>query len=197
MPFMVAKYSIMQTLLSMFAGTKVNTKLKGNCINNPCNLFCTDHSSHLQFDKFDIGVEYLDERYFLRKLSLNRLPGPIALCQDGEEVFFGNGPHGDTVDWPDGELFNIHYAIGKVLHASGAGEVIDKILRDEEDYNDGIVANETSAARISAFSLKMALKEVKVVDGNESPDCGSGLTSSKQQEGSKGVLRTTTNSQSC
>ncbi|KAK9319478.1 hypothetical protein V1517DRAFT_369788 [Lipomyces orientalis] len=140
MPFKLAKYSAMQALLSMFAGTSVEAILRDGGIISP-NLFI-------------IGVEYLNGQYRLRKI----------VPEDADE-----GP------------FMSHCSIARVLHASGAGEVINNILEDGEKYNDGIVEDEASAARISAFAVKMAL-------GNAG--CGN-----KQQECGKGILRVSTNSQ--
>ncbi|KAK9244294.1 hypothetical protein V1506DRAFT_522867 [Lipomyces tetrasporus] len=146
-PLMLSRYSTMQKLLSMFAGTNVEAILKGNNINSPSNLFCTDHGTHLKFDEFIVGIEYLNDR--------KARGAYIAQCQDGEEITFGLGPQGHAIDLPYGELFNIHLAIANVLHASGAGEVINKVLQDEADFNDGIIEDEASASRISAFALKL------------------------------------------
>ncbi|KAK9251236.1 hypothetical protein V1507DRAFT_465181 [Lipomyces tetrasporus] len=187
MPFMLSNYSTMQALLSMFAGTNVEAVLGKKGINHPSNIFCTDPDTHLRFDQFFIGIEYLNGQYFLRKVNPRKARGAyISHCQDGEEVIFGLGPQGRAIDLPDGELFNIHLAIGNVLHASGAGEVINKVLQDEEDYDDGIVEDVASAARISAFALRMALNRVHAVDQNESPPGNDGC-SNKLQEARKGV----------
>ncbi|KAK9357537.1 hypothetical protein V1504DRAFT_54829 [Lipomyces starkeyi] len=194
-PFMVSKHSTMQTLLSMFAGSNIESILSGKNINSPSNTFCTDHDTHLLFDEFVVGVKFLNGQYWLRKVVPKKALGILSQCQDGEEVVFGMGPQGHEIDLPDGELFNIHLAIGKVLHASGAGEIINKILQDEEDYNDGIVEDGASAARISAFALRMSLKRVQAVDSVESPPDSGGDSSNKQHEGGKAILRVTTNSQ--
>ncbi|KAK9358573.1 hypothetical protein V1504DRAFT_471064 [Lipomyces starkeyi] len=159
MPFKLSEHPPMQTLLSMFGGTNMEAILRGKSINSPSNIFCTDHDTHELFDEFVIGVNYLDGRYWLRKVVTSKAIGAfISHTQDGEEVIFGLGP----------QLFNIHLAICNVLHASGAGAVINKVLQDEADFNEGIVKDDASASRISAFALKMALKMVQAVDSNES-----------------------------
>ncbi|KAK9388163.1 hypothetical protein V1515DRAFT_597905 [Lipomyces mesembrius] len=98
---------------------------------------------------------------WLRKIVQEEQGAYISHCLDGEEVMFGTGPRGHEIDLPDGELFNIHLAIAKVLHASGAGEAISKILQDEEEFDEGIVEDGPSAARISAFAVRIALQEVQ------------------------------------
>ncbi|KAK9367470.1 hypothetical protein V1509DRAFT_150387 [Lipomyces kononenkoae] len=202
MPFKLAKHSAMQSLMSMFADTSVETILRDRGINSPSNIFCTDPITHQSFDLFVIGVEYLNGQYMLRKIVPEDADeGPfMSHCQDGEPVIFGTGLEGNTVDLPDGELFNIHLAIARVLHASGAGKVINNILQDEENYNNGNVKDEASAARISAFAVTMALLGMQSGNsGNsmeasedDSVDDGSG---NKQQERGKGILRVSTNSQ--
>jgi len=37
------------------------------------------------------------------------------------------------IDGPDPEYCNLHLAISRVLHASGAAEIIAKYLEDDED----------------------------------------------------------------
>ncbi|KAK9324475.1 hypothetical protein V1517DRAFT_351308 [Lipomyces orientalis] len=181
MPFMQFNYSSMQTLLSMFTGTNMEAILGGKSINNPTNIFCTDHDTHLKSDQVIIGTEYLNGRYLLRIVNARKARGPfIAHCQDSEVVIFGLGPRGRSLDMPDGELFNIH--------ASEAGEAINRVLQDEADFNDGIVEDRASASRISAFALKVALRREMAVGSSES-------LSDNDTEAGKDVLRVTTNSQ--
>ncbi|KAK9331456.1 hypothetical protein V1520DRAFT_82807 [Lipomyces starkeyi] len=182
--FKTSKRQTMQKLLSMFAGTNVEKKPNGSVINHPSDIFCTVSFTHALFEDFAIGVEYLDDKYWLRKLDPERVTSPfVGQSTNGEVTDFGQGLHGSGVALPDGELFNIHLAIGRVLHASGAGEIINKILRDEEDYNGGNVCDADVAARISAFSLKMELNMLQDVEDN------------RQYERGPDVLRVSTNTQ--
>ncbi|KAK9235558.1 hypothetical protein V1525DRAFT_348075, partial [Lipomyces kononenkoae] len=186
-PFTVSRYRTMQRLLSMFAGSSnLQSKLRGVSINSPSNIFCTDCYTHLLFDEFAIGIETANGRYWLRKLDLGRAAvGFIRDSADGDEICFAIGPEGNHIAVPDGELLNIHLAIGRVLRASGAGEIISRILKDEDDYNEGIVRDASSAARISAFAPKLKLNRLQ--DENSE-------TEKLQQRGPE-ILRVTTNSQ--
>ncbi|KAK9359376.1 hypothetical protein V1504DRAFT_470387 [Lipomyces starkeyi] len=171
MPIMLSKCSTIQKFLSMFA----------------------DHDTHLLFDEFVIGVQYLNGQYWLRKIVQEEQGANISHCLDGEEVIFGTGPRGHEIDLPDGELFNIHLTIAKVPYASGAGDVTSKILQDEEDFNEGIVEDEASAARISAFAVRTAMQ---ADDSAESAsDCDDDNSGNKHQERDRGVLRVSTSSQ--
>ncbi|KAK9236707.1 hypothetical protein V1525DRAFT_457436 [Lipomyces kononenkoae] len=118
--------------------------------------------THLLFDEFAIGIGNVNGRYLLRKLDLGGAAvGFIRDSADGGEIVFGTGPQGNHIALPDGELLNVQLAIGRVLHASGACELISRILKDEDDYNEGIVKDASSAARISAFALKLKLKRLQ------------------------------------
>ncbi|KAK9371649.1 uncharacterized protein V1513DRAFT_454985 [Lipomyces chichibuensis] len=183
----------MRNLLSMFAGSNLKSRLVGRSINGPSNLFCTDNFTHKLFDKFIIGVEYVNQQYKLRKVVTRKAAGFIARVQDGEALLFGRGPEGATMDLPDGELFNIHLSIANVLHASGAGEVIEKVLQDEEDYKEGIVKDEESCSKILAFALRQALNGLKA-DMDRSPgddDC----EDDKLRQRENSALRAITNLQ--
>ncbi|KAK9235892.1 hypothetical protein V1525DRAFT_445328 [Lipomyces kononenkoae] len=150
-------------------------------INSPSNIFCTDPITHQSFDSFVIGVEYLNGQYRLRKIVPEDADeGPfMSHCQGGDQVIFGTGIEGNAVDLPDGELFNIRLSIATVLHES-----------DEENYNNRIVKDEASAARISAFAVRMALLGMQSGSSMKASDYDSVDDSdSKQQERGKGLLR--------
>ncbi|KAK9318796.1 hypothetical protein V1517DRAFT_377031 [Lipomyces orientalis] len=112
-----------------------------------------------------LGLKTLTEGTGCANLAVERAAyGFIGDRSNGDEIIFGMAPQANHIALPDGELFNIHLAIGRVRHASGAGEVISKIMRDEEDYNEGNVKDASSAARISALELKLELKRLEDED---------------------------------
>ncbi|KAK9384322.1 hypothetical protein V1515DRAFT_400305 [Lipomyces mesembrius] len=86
--------------------------------------------------------------------------------------YFWNRARGHEIDLPDGELFNIYLAIAKMLRASGAGKSYQQILQDEDDFNEGVVEDRPSAARISALlSEWLALQGAQAAaDSAESRD---------------------------
>jgi hypothetical protein len=53
---------------------------------------------------------------------------------DGDEIQFGKGDAGNTIQLPDPRICNLHLAIARVFSASGAADVFDKYLEDDEDY---------------------------------------------------------------
>ena len=52
---------------------------------------------------------------------------------DGEEIIFGNSTSGSTVPLPDPMICNLHLAVARVTHASGASEVFDQFLDDDDE----------------------------------------------------------------
>jgi len=50
---------------------------------------------------------------------------------------FGGGEDGSSIGLPDPRLCNLHLAVARVFAASGFAEVVDKIMKDNED--DGLI----------------------------------------------------------
>jgi hypothetical protein len=47
---------------------------------------------------------------------------------------FNCGTNGTMIDGPDPAFCNVHLAIARVLHASGAADIITEVYGDEEDF---------------------------------------------------------------
>jgi hypothetical protein len=52
---------------------------------------------------------------------------------DGDEITFGTGDHCGRIASPDPRICNLHLAIARVSHMSGASEVFGKFLDDDDD----------------------------------------------------------------
>ena len=76
-------------------------------------------------------------RYLFRKI---RGAPPSITLQDGETMSFGGGHPCTPISLPSRQLCNLKLAIAKVLHASGAAEVVDKICKDADDENDAVAS---------------------------------------------------------
>ena len=74
-------------------------------------------------------------QYFYREVSVDQT-SPIAKREDGDEIEFGCGTGGSLIPLPEPSLCNLHLAIARVSHASGASEIFDKFTDDEDP--DGI-----------------------------------------------------------
>lgn len=67
--------------------------------------------------------------YFYRNVGGD--PPAFLKRRDGEEIRFGTSS--EVVDLPNPEFCNLRLAVARVLHASGAAEVVEKYLDDHED----------------------------------------------------------------
>ena len=54
------------------------------------------------------------------------------MLEDGDEIVFGQGGDGGEVDHPDPYICNLHLAVARVSAASGAAEIFDKYLEDDD-----------------------------------------------------------------
>ena len=54
---------------------------------------------------------------------------------DGDEIEFGKGKDGNTIELPDPRLCSLHLAVARVYAASGITELLHKIVKDS-GYDD-------------------------------------------------------------
>lgn len=104
--------------------------IKDSAIDQPLNAMMLTKQFHGHFGSFRIFFEpYGDNhtyridfhQYRYRNGAQYQLP--VIRCLNGTP----------TIDPPSPQLLAIHKAIGRILYLSGAGEYIERILRDFED----------------------------------------------------------------
>ncbi|KAK9241924.1 hypothetical protein V1506DRAFT_509955 [Lipomyces tetrasporus] len=181
-PFSASCRPRLRRLLSVFAGQSprdMERLLTGENINDPSNGLLLDLESHQAFDKYKFGLECQDKHYSIRILVARRfLPLIVRRHDDGEAVFFGQGPQDHALPSP---LFcNIHLAIGRVLHESGVARLIDEIQQDENDLKDGHVEGDRWLA-VSASYLERELRGLQR-DDDSSVDLEDYHTDTESQE---------------
>lgn len=141
-PFSIHNKPSVHQMLRRFSGVP-STLFDGAAINQPSNVFLLDQEAHIYFDKFRWGICATTEpdefvtTYRLTKVS--RVTGrAISMVLDNKKIDFGAAnPAPGSIPLPDPTLCNLHLAIARVIHASGAGEAIDRILRREKDLKGG------------------------------------------------------------
>ncbi|KAK9372527.1 uncharacterized protein V1513DRAFT_451970 [Lipomyces chichibuensis] len=158
-PFSASSSSSFRTILSRFASQDICDLLTGQSINDPFNALLLDAKSHKFFDSFQFGLECQNGRYVLRKLG-TKLPNEVHRHDDGDEIVFGRQSQHAL---PSPLLCNLHLAVGRVLHASGAAEAIDKILQDEDQFNSGDVEGDYWF-RVGASYLQRKLSGLQGLD---------------------------------
>ncbi|KAK2864958.1 hypothetical protein FQN49_004046 [Arthroderma sp. PD_2] len=123
-------------ILRMFDPSAVHL-IEGSEIDRPTNAITLTHDIHELFGDFKFYFEEMDP-------TVN--PN-YTYRIDSREVYSFNRPEGlpmtrtlllspnHTIDPPSSRLLGIHRAISIILHLSGAGEYIDRIIRDMEDVH--------------------------------------------------------------
>ena len=76
-------------------------------------------------------------KYYFRVVRSNAVAFTIPL-KDGDEIEFGCGNGGNQIALPDPRACNLHLAVARVFAASGAAEVFDKYLDDDERDFTGV-----------------------------------------------------------
>ncbi|GAW23564.1 hypothetical protein ANO14919_131310 [Xylariales sp. No.14919] len=117
-------------MLTMF-DVGVTELLQGPEIDCPRNAITLTPQHHLSFGSFKVYFEHVpgtDTTYtigtFHKQSYVRRAPFPVT-----RELYLTQ-----TIEPPSRRLLAVHCAIAHILHLSGAGDYIDKICRDIEEY---------------------------------------------------------------
>jgi len=137
-PFSIHSKVPTHQAIEMFTGKIVTAELVAELINHPANAINIETNAHDAMDKnLAWGIEArMDDnkwKYYFRVVRAENKAATIKL-DDGDEIEFGRGTSGDIVALPNPLICNLHLAIARVFAASGAAEVFDKYLEDDEDY---------------------------------------------------------------
>jgi len=137
-PFSIHSNARAHHAIEMFTGKIVTTELVVELINHPANALNIQTDAHDAMDKnLAWGIEArMDNnkwKYYFRVVRAEDVAATIKL-DDGDEIEFGKGTSGDIIALPNPWICNLHLAIARVFAASGAAEVFDKYLEDDEDY---------------------------------------------------------------
>ncbi|KAF8329173.1 uncharacterized protein EI90DRAFT_3125511 [Cantharellus anzutake] len=124
--------------IEVFTGQMVKAEFIQRFINHPSNAINIGLSAHESMEKtlaWGIEARLVDHRwkYRFREVRPANVSATIPL-KDGDEIEFGKGTGGDLIGLPDPQICHLHLAVARVFAASGAAEVFDKYLEDDEDY---------------------------------------------------------------
>jgi len=106
-------------------------------INHPRNAFNVETNAHDSFDALKWGIEAIQAEgqttYRFRRVAQ---VSPTICRKDGDVISFNSGMNGTMIDGPDPVFCNLHLAIARVLHASGAADIIAEVYSDDngEDF---------------------------------------------------------------
>jgi len=136
-PFAIHSKTHVHHAIETFTGQTLRAKLVQEFINHPANAMniqCDAHDSMDQKLAWGIEARLVDHKwkYYFRIVRPEDVAATIPL-NDGDEIEFGRGNGGETIQLPDPPICNLHLAVARVFAASGAAEVFDKYLDDDED----------------------------------------------------------------
>ncbi|KAH9963117.1 hypothetical protein BC827DRAFT_1193455 [Russula dissimulans] len=137
-PFSVHSKTHTHHAIEIFTGQTINAEVVQKLINHPANAINIESNAHETMDKrlaWGIEARVVDHewKYYFRTVRPREVSATIPL-KDGAEIGFGRGNGGDRIALPDPRICNLHLAVARVFAASGAAEVFDKYLDDDEDY---------------------------------------------------------------
>ncbi|KAK7032034.1 hypothetical protein VNI00_013402 [Paramarasmius palmivorus] len=126
---LLSDMSITWDMLRSWTSLDIET-LAGAKINDSTNAICMELSTHVAFGNFSFyfdGSVYPEpNKYRIRSIKPNHYL-PLIMTRE-KDYTFNNDPYPP----PNPKLLAIHAAFCWVLHASGAAEQIDRIMRDTE-----------------------------------------------------------------
>ncbi|KAJ8588954.1 hypothetical protein M405DRAFT_792280 [Rhizopogon salebrosus TDB-379] len=136
-----------------FGGVKVTEELNGAKIHHLGNVMTMQVDVHMKFDSLTIWFE---------ETVCCGTPNKYNICGRREASLVGLPP---TVTFtttdprlplPDPRYLRVHAACARVAHLSGAGECIDRVIRDLQ-YTD-VLATDGSSAEMLDFALMHSLR---------------------------------------
>ncbi len=116
-------------ILNMF-DSGVAHIINGMDIDRPRNALTLTLRFHQLFGAFDVYLTPVPDTYNTYRIE-SFLPPPMAIGLPVTRALFVTDTQ--TIDPPSPRLLAVHRAIAHILHLSGAGFYIDRVLRDMED----------------------------------------------------------------
>lgn len=109
-------------------------------IGKTSNAFMLPENFHASFRRFEWCIQTQPDahgrfKYYFRKFN-HLLPRHLDQHGDWEEVFFGANDMTEQIPIPNPHFLNACTALAKIANASGTAEIIDSILRDEDDMRE-------------------------------------------------------------
>ncbi|KIK74637.1 hypothetical protein PAXRUDRAFT_835932 [Paxillus rubicundulus Ve08.2h10] len=139
-PFSVGTKTQTHSAIEAFTGHKLDAKFIQKYINHPRNALNLQNDAHDSMDKdlaWGIEANFSDNQWkYYYRIVRPYAVSPVINLTDGEQIAFGNGTSGSgrsVVPLPDPMISNLHLAVARVSYASGASEVFDRFLDDDNE----------------------------------------------------------------
>ena len=155
--------------LEIFSGGDIlASSIEGEKINDMSNAFLVDTIQHDLYDRFSISVT-ADESTIPPTYRLVCLDDDVgSLCEDVRDKIRNRTPLAfgskNPVGLPNPKYFNAHHAIGRVIRATGAAEIVASVLRDDKD-SDEEMAHLGRGAEQDSVALSYLDEKLKELEG--------------------------------
>ncbi|KAF5379073.1 hypothetical protein D9615_005978 [Tricholomella constricta] len=136
-PFSLSAKTQTHAAIEGFAGLVLSAQFVSENINHPRNALNLQNDAHDLMAKYMAwGIEAKYEgnewKYYYRIVRPDRRIF-FATLKDGDAIVFGSGPGGTHIPPPDPRMCNLRLAVSRVAYASGASEIFDKFVDDEDE----------------------------------------------------------------
>ncbi|KAF8586398.1 hypothetical protein K439DRAFT_1659753 [Ramaria rubella] len=142
LPFSLHEQTQTHIAIEAFTGKEITSEDIQANINHPRNALNLQNDVHDFYDsKMAWGIEAIRQpngRYKYIYRQVREMKPPTMKRSDGDEIQFGKGSLSQKIDLPSPTFCNLRLAVARVLHASGAAEVIDKFEDASETTKCGL-----------------------------------------------------------
>lgn len=144
-------------------------------VNSEKNILMLDSMVHMEFGQFRLIFEATGAPNHYR---IKPFPGIVtsAIQNLPKSRLVNFRVHKGNWDLPDPRLLHIHACIGKFLHRSGQGKVIDKLLQNFERCGGLAPSGSFNIEELLAARLSLLPSNVKETPDYEAPSYGEGET---------------------
>ncbi|KAF5378312.1 hypothetical protein D9615_008803 [Tricholomella constricta] len=134
-------------VMDRFGYQRIPSDLNGNNIHRLENVLTLDVGVRCLFDELKLWFEPTDTSNTYKLTS----PSPRYIAQHYKTSVTFTTPDPEKLPLPSPEYLSIHAACAKVAHLSGAGQHIDKVLRELEDTK--VLSKDGSSAEALEHAL--------------------------------------------
>jgi hypothetical protein len=112
----------------------VHALVDGASIDRSYNGITMITDYHESFGSMRLWFERVPDKPNTYTIHTRKGAAPLPFGDPGEITFSNHDPD-NPCSLPSEQLLAIHAACSKILHASGAGEYLEKLLRDRDEIN--------------------------------------------------------------
>ncbi|KAK0492963.1 hypothetical protein EDD18DRAFT_1357347 [Armillaria luteobubalina] len=145
-------------VIERFAGIPILEELNQNDIHRPENTFTIADGLHPAFDRLSFSLCPIDDDNNTYEIHTHP-PNRNAMYRLPNRATLTDATNG-KIPLPDHRYFQLHHACATIAHLSGAGEVVEQLLRDMEDIK--VLAEDGGSNHLLSLALSSRLQALSV-----------------------------------